>query len=459
MNRRRLAGIFAATFLLALLTAFILPRSFTATATVVVDPKPDPVAAANQPSLAWSSAFMTTQVDIARSERVARTVVAQLQLDQTPGVQEKWRQETGGRGDYIAWIANNLQQRVSIAPARESGVISISAKWSDAKGASAIANAFAKAYIDTTIELNVEPAKQYAGWFDTRAAELRRTLESKQRVLSDFENKSEITSTDERLDIETARLNDLSTQLTVVQTQRQDTESKEQKARTNSEDAPEVLQNPLIGTLKAELADAEAKEKILATSLGIRHPDYIKARASVSSLQRRLADETARLVSSLVNANQVNVQREQELQQALSEQKQKVLGLKRDRDVLEVMRSDVAAAQRNLEAVAQRSAQSSMEGDIQHTNALLLSAAVEPDRPSEKMRRVLIAFGLFGGILAAVGYALFSELMSPRIRCDEQLEKLLELPLLGTTAAPSRRRPAHATLSAAAFRRLPFRSA
>lgn len=450
-----MTGIFAAIFSAALLMAFFLPRSFTATASVVVDPKPDPVGAANQPSLAWSSAFMTTQVDIARSERVARSVVAQLQLDKAPDVREKWQKETGGRGDYVAWIADNLQRHISIAPARESGVISISANWSEAKGAAVIANGFAKAYIDTTIELNVEPARRYAGWFNERAADLRRTLESKQKVLSDFEKENEITSTDERLDIETARLNDLSSQLTAVQAQRQDTESKEQKARGSSADAPEVLQSPLIATLKADLAEAKAKEELLATNLGVKHPDYIKAQANVSSLQRRVAEETTRTVSSLVTSNQVNVQREQELQQALAEQKRKVLTLKSDRDALDVLRSDVATAQHSLEAVTQRSAQSSLEGDIQHTNAILLTAAVEPDAPSAKMRHILIVLGFCGGIFAAISYALFSELLNPKIRCNEQLEKLLALPLLGAMGPTKLQRPVRSKF----YRLLPIKSA
>jgi len=84
------------------------------------------------------------------------------------------------------------------------------------KTAAILANAFAQAYIDTNIELKVDPAKQYATWFDERSRALRADLEAKQKRLSDIRPKRASLPPRRRLDIENARLAELSSQLLTI---------------------------------------------------------------------------------------------------------------------------------------------------------------------------------------------------------------------------------------------------
>ena len=83
----------------------------------------------------------------------------------------------------------------------------------------------ADAYIDTNIDLKVDSAKQYATWFNEQSRTLRADLEAKEKRLSDFQNAAGIVATDDKLDVENARLQELSTQLVAVQSQRQQSQS------------------------------------------------------------------------------------------------------------------------------------------------------------------------------------------------------------------------------------------
>ena len=65
--------------------------------------------------------------------------------------------------------------------------------------AAAVANAFAHAYMSTTIELKVEPARQYADWFGTQGKELRDRLEKAQAKLSAYQQEHGIVASDERV--------------------------------------------------------------------------------------------------------------------------------------------------------------------------------------------------------------------------------------------------------------------
>ncbi|NMV20996.1 chain length determinant protein EpsF, partial [Vibrio parahaemolyticus] len=80
-----------------------------------------------------------------------------------------------------------------------------------------MANAFVQAYIETHLDLRADPAKRFSTFFDQRAKQLREQLEAAQNRLSEYQKQHGLIATDERLDIENARLNELSSQLVAIQ--------------------------------------------------------------------------------------------------------------------------------------------------------------------------------------------------------------------------------------------------
>jgi uncharacterized protein involved in exopolysaccharide biosynthesis len=90
-------GVLALVTLGAAAVNFLLPKRYTATASVLVDVKtPDPILGV-LPGV-MSPAYMATQVDIIESDRVGLQVVKRLKLDQNPAMQQQWRDATGGAG-------------------------------------------------------------------------------------------------------------------------------------------------------------------------------------------------------------------------------------------------------------------------------------------------------------------------------------------------------------------------
>jgi chain length determinant protein EpsF len=428
------SGILGAVLLAAVIICVTAPKQYTATASVVVDAKTDPIAGVVNPEQ-LSSSYLITQIDVLGSERVARKVVTLLHLDQSQQFRENWVNDTHGQGDFISWLAAILQRHVVVMPSHESNVINISVRWPERNAAASLANAYAQAYLDTAIDLKVEPAKQYTQWFDQRSQEIRADLEVKQRRLSDFQTKTGITATDERFDIENARLSELSSQLTATEVHRQESQSREKRINGDNESLPEVLQSPLIGKLKADLAAAEAKQKDIAIKLGVNHPEYQTTAAQVASLRDRIALEISKVTASLGNLTRTDLQRESELREALGTQRTHVLELKQQRDELDVLKNDVVTAQRNLDAATERLAQHSLESQIQQTNVLPLTTATPPAFPSSPNYKLTLILGLIVGAILGIGVALLLETLNPRVRSYQDLDRLLSVPLLGRISA------------------------
>jgi chain length determinant protein EpsF len=432
-------GVFGAALFLVIALSLAWPRQYTAISSLVVDAKTDPVAggAGVGNSEQLMASYVNTQADVIASRRVAQRVVKTLKLDTDRELVERWRSATKGVGDFNVWLADYLvDKKLTVAPVHDSpthasNVIEISVSWRSAELAAALANAFAQAAIDTNIELKVEPAKLYASWFNQRSRALRDDLAAKQKRLSDFQNSTGLVATDEKLDVENARLTELSTQLVTIQGLRQESQSRQRGVGGDIESLPEVLQSPVIQTLKAELSQAEAKQPDIAARLGKNHPDYQAAVAEIANLRERIARESASIAASLGNTTQVNLRRENDVRQALEAQKNKVLELKHAHDQASILQSDVNSAQRDLDAVTERFAQSSLESQTSQTNVVQLTTASPPLSPSSPKLFLNLLIGIFMGGFFGIGTALFLEALHPRVRLDEDLLHLLGVPILG----------------------------
>lgn len=443
------------TVVVTLAVSLVLPKQYTAASAVVVDVKsPDPIVGMYLPAISMPG-YMATQVDIITSDRVAQRVVRMTKLDQSPQAKEQWLKATEGKGKIEIWLADLLQKKLDVKPSRESNVINISYMAVDPVFAAAIANAFAQAYIDTTIELKVEPAKQYARWFEEQGKSLRDNLERAQNRLSEYQQQKGIVASDERLDNETAKLNELSTQLTVVQVQTSDAESKH-KSGSASDTLPEVVQNPLIMNLKVDISRLEGKLQDAAGNLGKNHPQYQRMESELAELRKKFEVETLHITSGFSTSRTVGKDKEAELRAAIEKQKSKLLKIKRERDELAVLQRDVEAAQKAFEAVSQRFNQTSLESQNTQTNVAVLTPASEPIEPSSPKLLLNTLVSIFIGTLLGVGAALFLELLDQRIRSAIDVTEILQLSLLGVipkTGAASERarrraRPSKTALAA-----------
>lgn len=427
--------MFIVTVATTVLVSLLLPKQYTAGAAVVVDVKsPDPVSGLMLQGM-MAPGYMATQIDIINSDRVAKAVVKLLQMDQSAAIQQQWQEDTEGKGQLVDWLANLLQRKLDVKPSRESNVININYTGSNPDFAAAVANAFAQAYIDVNLDLRLAPARQYAAFFEEQTKAARDKLEAAQQALSAYQQQNGITSTDERLDFETAKLNETSSQLTGVQGQTTDSQSKRNSAKADT--ISEVMQSPLINGLKADIARLEAKLTESNINLGKNHPQTLRSESELATLKAQLIAETRKITSSIETTYQVSKQREQQLQGALSNQKAKVLVLNKQRDELNVLRRDVESAQRSFEVVSQRAAQTNIESQANQTNIAVLNPAVPPSGPSTPRVLLNILVSIFLGTLLGIGLALLLELANRRVRSVEDLSVALDIPVLGAISSAS----------------------
>lgn len=426
---RTAAAVFATVTIVVLLVTLSTTSKYTATASVVADVKPDPVSAMFMQN-AVTPAYIATQVDVIRSDRVAQRVVRNAKLADDPEVRARWLKATKGEGKIDAWMADSLRPGLEVKPSLQSSIIEVSYKAPDPRFAANMANAFVQAYIEVTLDLKVDPARQYRSFFDTRAKEARERLEEAQAKLSAFQKENGIIATDERLDVENSRLNELSTQLVTLQAISAESSSRQNQAATSGDRIQEVLVNPVIGSLKSDLSRAEAKLQELNARYGENHPQVVEARANIAELKARVDAEVKRVTGGVGVAASINRAREADVRASLEAQRGKLLRMKALRDEGSVLLRDVENAQRAYDAIQTRLTQTNLESQTTLSNVNILTQAEPPLHPSSPKTYLNLLVGVFVGTFLGLLAALVHELLDRRLRSVQDLTLVADLPVL-----------------------------
>jgi chain length determinant protein EpsF len=429
---RLAAAVSGLVFAGAVALGFLLPRSYTAEATVLADPKaPDPVYGLLAPGAnVMAPGYISTQIEIITSERVGLRVVHTLSLEKDAQARDMWMQDGGGKGTLEQYWADRLGKGLEVKPSKDSSIIAIHYTAPNATAAAAIANAFAHTYVEVSSELRADPAKETAEFYDARIRRMREDLIKAQTQLSTYQQEHGIAAADERLDVENARLAEISSQVTSAHAVRLESASRHRQAVGSTVSSPDVLQNPVVAGLRSDIARSEAKLQELGKQLGTAHPQYQAAQAELDALRQKLQAEMQAVAGSMGTADAVNVQREAELEKALEAQKQKVLALRAQHDEIAVLQMNVTEAQRAYDQAAQRLMQSSLESQNRQASVVMLSEALAPVEPSApRFGRILVEGAILGMILA-LGAAVGVEFLNRKVRGVEDAAQLYGLPVV-----------------------------
>lgn len=303
-----------------------------------------------------------------------------------------------------------------------------------------------------------QPAKQEAEFLSAQIKTLRLELESAQKKLSDYQQRNGIVAADERNDVESARLNELSQQLVLAQANAAQASGQARYSNGGSSSIAEVANSPLIAGLRADVVRQESELEQMSKTLGPNHPTYQQKQAQVNATNSRLKRELAAGSSSMGASSQAAAARVSQIRADLETQRQRVLHFNQQRDEMAVLTREVATAQHTYDLASQRYSQVNVESQVNQTNISILNPAVVPADPSRPQIGLNFAVSLIAGIFFGVVLALVIEFLDRRVRAIDDAVQFVGAPVIGVLPGgnPTKRLPAQNYLALpSASKRLP----
>ena len=335
------------------------------------------------------------------------------------------------------WVAQSLGQNLIVKPMFGSNIVTISYASTNPQIAALMANKFAAAYVVANIQMIINPAQKTKVWFDEQLKSLRDNLQNAQSRLTAYQQKQGIVATDERIDTENRRLQELSSQLVATQRETRNAVTEGLQLKEILEKGvslmsfPKMFDDPVIQNVKSEIRTLEGALVEISSRLGENHPKYKRVRLELNAAHGRLDAEIKASTDGIYNAAELAMEQELNLAKALEAQKQLVLDLKYEYGRIAILAREVESDQATYNTALEQLNQASMRSMVNQTNISIVDPASVPVTYSSPRVMINLALGGLCGLLLGIGITIFMEMLARKVLSKEDLIVEVGVPFFG----------------------------
>lgn len=343
-------------------------------------------------------------------------------------------QESGERFEKDL-VVDTLLGRIDVSTLGRSHVLSIQAKAMAPERAAAIANAFADAYLARQRLDKVEANEEAERFLADRIASMRQQVEKSDRAVEEYRRQHGIYK-GANVGVTTQQLTELNTQLIVAQTAKAEAEARLGEAQglrnsgVTSESVPEVLNSPLIQSLKQQQVEAERRLADLSSSFGPQHPRVLSAKAEASGIRSKLRIEVGRIIDGLRHEARTAGARYEALRQNFERLTSRMSGINEKSIQLDALEREATVNRNLLDQMMGRAKETFGQGELQRPNGRLISQASPPQSPGFPPKSLIVFLGALGGGLIGIIIVLLGESADRSFRRGDQVELHTGLPML-----------------------------
>jgi polysaccharide biosynthesis transport protein len=424
---RKHALLIAATVIVgaAIFIKFI-PKTFTATATLMVSADQHDPLATTQAQQEPIGNYMATEIQLMQSPSVLLSVIDRLKLTEDPIYAAGYN----GAGSLREWVKENLGKDLIIEPGTAGGqLIYVTAAAHYPTRAAEIANALADTYLTQERERVSGPANERAKRYSVELAELKSKVAVAQDQVTAFRQRNGLPNfTAQSINIDTELLMSLQTRLQEAQNARR---AAEVKAATDQSVISSTLGPVTMQPLKNQIDAEQAKLAELEATLGSRHPKVVELQNELAANRRSLARAVQNLSAGASADLGAAQQLESKLQAAVAQQQAKVLAVSRLQDEGTKYLLELESAQSVYKRALDGYDQIMFASDGRFSKISLVSHAVPPQTSSKPKKAKLLLLAAMAGIF--LGFALpiaYELVVNRRIRCRDDFERHFAVPVL-----------------------------
>lgn len=413
--------------LIATIVAFVLPKSYQSTTLVRVKSGSSSMSGYAAMAAGFgidiggsSSASPESYIELMKSREVLNPIIEKIDL--TDEEREKMKAD-----DFF-------KKYLEITNTKKTDLINIAAYGKTPEEAQMISQGVADNFLALMTKLNKEDNSTTLKFLDERIKIAKEEMETAENKLAAYQQEHKIYAPDEQAKAIIANLNNYDTTIAQLQAQSEGDSAKLAGVTSQLEQQNaslleyNVSDNTNIGNIRESIVNKRVELVGLQQQFTDEHPDVIKAKEELNSLEKSLSDEIAKAVNSQsvtlspVQSNLLKDKISTEVQISVNNASLEALKAKQaeaqdsiatlSADSVEYMRLSREATitgqvytslVQNYEQTRIQEAKDSM--DIQIIDAADLP---KEDMPAKPNKKIIVAIGFVLGIMISIGYTLYS---------------------------------------------------
>lgn len=451
-------GVAGAVFLAVLLLFAQQDPSYTASGSVVVQPRQNLAETEQtQQGLPADTSAVDTQVEVLRSAALAEATVRKLKLYQdpelNPAMKPGWfgrRPETTATPSEatMARVVENFQRRTSVRRAGLTYVVHASFTSSDPQKAARIVNAFIATYLERQLDQKVAAVSRANRELGAQVEGLRRDAQAAEARVQDYKNANGLYSAAGT----TMAEQEVSTLNQQIAEAKADTAEKRARLAAalaqvsrggGGGDVGAALGSDTVRELRREEAAASLKLAQLKADFKDDYPEVRRTQAQLNDVRGQIQLEINRILSSLRAEATAAAQREASLLGSRGQAQGGIMANNRAQAGLFDLQQRADAAKTIYEGYLNRAKEVAVEGSLQQSDATVNSPAAVPTRPSSPNMRIGVALATLAALLAGALSVILAELWSSVLRSGQDVERALGVRFAGVLPDAASVAPKH----------------
>lgn len=468
-----LLGMAVAGLLAALLLSLVRTPLYLATTTLQVDKRAPRVVQFGQDMDPMAQELddrtgLGTQLELLKSRVLAERVIDELRLDRAGALPPPSTPATGAAGDtpgaaeapggdergileriQDSWnklrepataaserlnreeVVKAFQETVTVQQVRNSRMLRIEVENPDPQLAARIANTMAQSFIALNLERRLDSSSYAKTFLEQQLALTKARLEESERRLNQFARERNILTLDQKTNVVNQTFTEFSTALAKAEQERIKIESEYNAVRANPDSARQVLDNRAIQELKLVRSRLDAEYQQNAKIYKDDFPRMQQLRAQINEIDAKIQTEVSFVLDSLSKQLDMAKRQEAAIRARLADTRGEIIKGQELSVEYNLLKREVDTNRELYDGLLQQVKEVGVAGGVETNNIQVVDKAEVPLFPHKPKIPLNAAIGLMAGLVLGLVLVFVMESMDDSIKFADEVEKTLQVPLLG----------------------------
>ncbi|HQH28052.1 MAG TPA: GumC family protein, partial [Oligoflexia bacterium] len=320
---------------------------------------------------------------------------------------------------------------VQVQPVRKTSLVTISVTTADPVLSAKIANRHSESFIELSREERQRAVLENLLFLKNQADELGDKVSQAERNLAAYAEENALVTDPKGESITLKRTAELSQLLTQATARRIQSESIFNGAKSGAGADSTSLDDSSLQNLRLRLKEVEAEYAMLSEKFAPGYPKMVQLQSRIAELRENIREQRAQALNALEGRYRADLEAEAELKRQLEIQKSSGFDQARREVQYNSMKREYESLKELYQSVLRQVKETQVSAAGQGTNISLADRAAVPMGHSSPRRMMNIIFAMLCGPLMGISLALLLDALDNTFKSPEQLQAVLNLPVLG----------------------------
>jgi succinoglycan biosynthesis transport protein ExoP len=325
---------------------------------------------------------------------------------------------------------------LSVRRVPNSRLMDISFEATSPELAAQVVNAHIRNYIDQNRRSHYDATTAATTWLTDQLDELKIKVKNSEDARLDYERKNQIWEIDDKQNLTTQRLSEISRQLIEAQGDRMRKQSLFEFAKQGDVDLiPQVRDSIGVQDLLRKRSDLNGQYTEAINQYGPNFPKVQRIQSQLKEIDQSLDREKRAVLIRLGSEYHEAQQREQLLVHTLDQQKSEANLMSERMVQYNILKRDAEAEKALYDGLLTKLKEAGISAALQSSNIRVVDPAMIPSFPSRPAKARNVALAFLVGLVGGIGLAILREYMDNTVKTPDDIETLARLPSLAVVPA------------------------